>query len=392
MHWESEAVLRLSNYYSKLPRFFGLKYFRALSDILVDMESRACSMSGVIMSLNTKFALTWSLVLSTLACSNSNFGRTVSSDADASGEKPFTASSDDGASRPEVVSGAYLVEVSAVCVFNTSHSCRAVGLSAAVKTSAEAKAILVSESTAITLAVRSISWDFQGEFKLICNAGKGFEFSPVCTSADGSSLANTIIKAQVTLVFNDGGKKVSDAPNAFPVLGGEPKPTATPLAAVGESTHCDTGRFKHVDPRDGYRPSGLTYIFHSTAFTEICMDEISGLYFTNILYDPLAGATVGIDWDKADLLCRLINSGDGAGKWRLPSIVDLCGSPNGVCNGGLQGAGIKDIHYGTWDWRKPVWVSALPEAVAAWYVYLFDGSSDSGYKSRFQMGAFCVRD
>lgn len=54
-------------------------------------------------------------------------------------------------------------------------------------------------------------------------------------------------------------------------------------------------------------------------FTTIYEETLTGVRLTNILYD----GTGTIDWTKSHALCAEIDSGDGRGKWRLPTQKEL---------------------------------------------------------------------
>jgi len=51
------------------------------------------------------------------------------------------------------------------------------------------------------------------------------------------------------------------------------------------------------------------------AFSQIWRDELTGVYFTNKLFN----GTGTIEWRDAMNMCANLDSGGGAGQWRLPT-------------------------------------------------------------------------
>lgn len=141
-------------------------------------------------------------------------------------------------------------------------------------------------------------------------------------------------------------------------------------------------------------PAVLRYPGASADFTQIWQDLITGQYLTNILYDG-EGVPSGTDFDKSVILCARVDSGDGAGKWRLPSGAELCGPgyASGSCDGGFYAHELKNVTFAGDDWAGHFWSSSLvvTDPSGAWIPNLFDGSDHYMNKTGTSAKVLCVR-
>ena len=235
------------------------------------------------------------------------------------------------ASVPLPITGTNLVEIqiSTNCVNLAATSCSQVRLSANVKVNS-AQPLRFAKDTLNALSIKSSSWEFKNlPPNTTCESiGDALAFNPRCTISSGS-LEDATIKAVLSIVSNDGSSFHGASPDSKPATG---------------SVYYD---FMLVDASAGLVPSHEVYDGASLEFSEIWQDLKSGVYFTNSLVDFSAFSALPMpNWTKAKSLCESINSGDGAGKWHLPSALELCGSSyvtasmSGGCNGGIYQDGI----------------------------------------------------
>ena len=270
------------------------------------------------------------------------------------------------------------VVVYAACVSDAQNSCNSVRLGANIKVNSESP-IRFAADTVAALGIKKSSWKFSDlPSGVSCQSDvDGFAYNPLCKAS--SSLATARIKATLTLTATDGSSAKGDSPNAAPSNDG-----------------VIVGNFMKLSASSGFAPSGTTYSGASSAFTQIWQDLVSGQYLTNILYDG-GGTPSGTDWDKSTSLCASVDSGDGAGKWRLPTQVELCGPgyASGTCNGGLYAHDIKNVAFAGGDWTSHYFWSSSPVAGSpsnAWNVFLSRGFTLSNDKNITSFGVFCARE
>lgn len=285
---------------------------------------------------------------------------------------------------PIPINGANLVEVLVIahCFSNETRPCSEAQLSATIKVNAAAPFPFAAD-TAGPLGIKSSSWEFQDiPDGTSCQSTNGpFAFNPLCS---GTGLS-TVIKATLILVANDGSVFKGNSPRRPPSYMGTVQ-----------------GNFLLVDASNGFASSGIQYSGATSGFTQIWQDVISGLYATNILYDGSDGfgGPGLLRWsDSKDLCAGVVNSGDGIGKWRLPTMKELCGAnyewvtASNVCNGngGLYQNNIKNVIFSGGNWLNPVWSSnaAMGEASS---IILADGRFFNLGVSDTDKSAICVRD
>ena len=287
------------------------------------------------------------------------------------------------------VSGSYLIDVRAYCVGvkgETTASCKQVRLATKVKVG-DAEPVRFAADTLKSLTIQSSSWDIPPSPEYSCEYTSGFAINPLCTAVGTGSLKSTAIRATLVLVTFGGNTHKGDSSDKSPTA---PSPTGGVW-----------GNFLLVDASPGFKPPGGPPLSNASAsFTQIWQDLVSGLYFTNNLYEG-QGST---NWDKSVALCRSVNSGDGAGKWHLPSGQELCGSAfdygiegSGPCPDGLYGHGLTDVPVVSggisWDSLKYVWYSSPASIIFKWSVDLNYGTtyfSDGNFTTDY--GVLCVRE
>lgn len=147
--------------------------------------------------------------------------------------------------------------------------------------------------------------------------------------------------------------------------------------SAGET--CGPETFQRIDGTAGRVPSGVIPASGNVAWTEIWQDTTTGLMFTNILYTG-GGSTMHADALK---LCASLNSGDGPGKWYLPTQKELIGLYiNGASHVPMSGRGF----YGLWTSTQVRSTSGN-----AWHVYITDGATPHGLRINVNYGVLCVR-
>ena len=278
------------------------------------------------------------------------------------------------------------VLVYAACVSDAQNSCKSVRLGANIKVNSESP-IRFAADTVMALGIKSSSWKFSDlPSGVSCQSTvDGFAYNPLCTAS--SSLAAARIKATLTLTATDGATAKGDSPNTAPT---------NDIVIVGNFM-----KISEVSGGSNYGLTGLKasggspYLGASSAFTQIWQDLVSGHYLTNILYDG-GGVPSGTGWDKSTSLCASLDSGDGAGKWHLPSIEDLCGSgyASYSCNGGFYAHDIKNVAFAGGDWAAHNFWSSSPVAGAStqsWSADMLNGNSINFEKFDTNERAVCVR-
>lgn len=150
---------------------------------------------------------------------------------------------------------------------------------------------------------------------------------------------------------------------------------------------CDETNFTKMIGVTGLTPTEVKPIADGELFTEVWRDDLTGLYFTNILYTNhnYDGAKLRT-WADGAALCSGLDSGDGSGKWRLPTQKELMQLyVNGISKLGVAGS----------TWRKQnMWSSTSysEKADKVWVGNLAQGVFHSeSREATGGVGAFCVR-
>ena len=291
--------------------------------------------------------------------SNEPAGSSSNAQNQASGSS-ITPANEDDVIVPEVVSGVYLT---ANCVVDAEMSCTKVRFAAKVKTSS-GDLIRLAIDNIRPLGIQGFSWDIPESSDYICNSKEGgFAFNPLCSSS--KSLAATVINATLTLTANDGTISKGAAPSAHPT-----------------EDRSFQGNFMLLDAATGLTPSGATYSGATRPFAQVWQDLVSGVYFTNILYEA-QGAT---NWDKSVALCGEVKSANGTGGWMLPSrdqLIDF--RDHGIATSVPVVLGGR-----AWDEIGGFWSSVTEGPSGAVDVLLNIAYSGSSLRSKTSYGVLCV--
>ena len=315
---------------------------------------------------------------STIGCSGKATLRTLSSQ-DSSQDSPQEPSRSDSGSRgtlngnssadhenqpaeesPEIT-GMELVDVHAKCL---SVSCASVRFDATVKSGTKDPVSLEEFFAAHKL--EEPVWEFQARPEgTYCVSEGSFKFSPICTGAEPLNE----VKGKVTIRDKAG----------HGVVGNQSVSTITSENLVNPVD--EGGKVILVDQTTkNMTPQSLTeplYPGATARFSKIWQHlDSSGLYVTNTLYARIYGGSLRTEWSGAMTLCQAVNSGDGAGKWRMPTIEELCGGIpvlSGVgtyysCRGGMVGDRVLDLI--TWPMlaTEHFWSSSdAISQIAAWF-------------------------
>ncbi len=89
------------------------------------------------------------------------------------------------------------------------------------------------------------------------------------------------------------------------------------ISPWGASYICDSSNFTNISSE--VAPTNTMPTNGNKNFTQTWRDELSGIVFSNILYDGTGSTT----WAAAILLCESINDGSAGSGWRLPTIKEL---------------------------------------------------------------------
>jgi hypothetical protein len=149
----------------------------------------------------------------------------------------------------------------------------------------------------------------------------------------------------------------------------------------GSEYICDATNFENVTGDESNLQASGTPSGATAAFSQIWQDNLTGLYFTNILYNISGSVT----WADGMRMCSTLDSGDGAGPWRLPTQKELMQFHiNGIAN--LTVAG------GTWT-NQGMWSSSVVsyDTFYAWIVSLSSGFTANVNRNHTHGGVFCVR-
>jgi hypothetical protein len=147
---------------------------------------------------------------------------------------------------------------------------------------------------------------------------------------------------------------------------------------------CDTTNFENISSNGGptLSPSNAVPSGGTSAFSEVWRDNLSGLNFTNILYDGVGSTS----WASAVKMCIDLNSGDGVNHWHLPTQKELMQLYiDGIANLPVSGGAFGNINL----WSATL-VSSDPSYV--WRASLANGRVDSGgYREGTNGAVICVR-
>ncbi len=191
-----------------------------------------------------------------------------------------------------------------------------------------------------------------------------FDANSVADTDNIPATANGIVDPWDTVTDSNGGLGISPSQGPW-----------------GAQYVCDSSNFTNVSSAGfaGLTPTGGS-VGGNRNFTQIWRDELTGLYFSNILCDWFC-----MNWQSAMSMCNNLNSGDGVGNWRLPTEKELMqlyvnGISRLVVDGGNFGGGF------------PFWTSsALSFSTDSARVFsIAEGNMSDDYRYN-SYGALCVR-
>lgn len=333
---------------------------------------------------NSGLRINWSVFVAMISIAGCSNNPTFRTDANQDSENKFAsaasvtsgnqASSNDTSNAPasesSEITGIELVEIQATCL---SADCKAASFAATIKT---AKVLVpLNEASAASFSLKDPVWDFLGKPALSnCNSTDRFSYAPKCW---GDVSLNDV---RATLTFVDkSGNKITGTQNVQPAS-----------STLGNSSV--QGNFALLDSVPNLKPTGIKYGKSSASFSQVWQDLVSGLYITNILMDNLSG---NADWYDAVSICAAIDSGDGAGKWHLPTTEQFCGKRiiQGNCEAGLRGDKITDVQFSDQNWPldKAFWTSTSDDNISADMVYLDTRLFTTSTKATKMFGTICIR-
>ncbi len=185
-----------------------------------------------------------------------------------------------------------------------------------------------------------------------------WDFSSIADASTGTSSPNSVADLWDTVDESIGSGSPSDSPWAATYV-------------------CDSSNFTKVSEA-GLQAPNTVPPGATAAFSEIWRDELSGLYFTNVLKN----ATVGLDWSGVMNMCSNLDSGDGVGNWRLPTQKELMQLyVNGVARVAVSGP-LNIYFWSSSRSNNPTW---------GWKFHLWAGYSLAEPFSVTNVGAVCVR-
>jgi len=154
------------------------------------------------------------------------------------------------------------------------------------------------------------------------------------------------------------------------------------LSPWNTETLCDDNSFTNSLGGVANRtPSNTTPSGATAAWSEIWQDRLTGLYFTNQLYDGSGAVT----WSGAMTMCAGLDSGDGTGTWRLPTQKEAMQLYiNGIAKLAIAG-GIGTII----NWTS---THASGFQYYAWGVNLSNGNTAGDNHYAADHAILCVRD
>ncbi len=191
---------------------------------------------------------------------------------------------------------------------------------------------------------------------------------------DASSLANAQTATSSPDGIADPWDTIDDSGNwvGSPVIEGP----------WGDSYVCNTTNFTDVSAAGlaGLTPTGTSPSGANQTFSTIWRDDLTRLYFTNILKNNSAGS----NWLGVMNMCANLDSGDGAGKWRLPTQKELLQLyVNGIAKLAIGGGSLNNYFWSSTD---------VSTGGNAWGVTFSRGSSGTGIGRASTTGsAICVR-
>jgi hypothetical protein len=211
----------------------------------------------------------------------------------------------------------------------------------------------------------------------------------VIVSGTRIKLSETLSGAAVDITSTGSGTlRLYPAPNGvvdlWDTIDDRNNDSATPATASPWSSSfvCSTDNFENVSSAglSGLVPSGVTHSGATSAFSQIWLDKLTGLYFTNLLYD--AGG--GLNWAGGMGLCNSLDSGDGIGKWRMPTQKELLQ---------LYINGVSRLTVAGGSWSTSIRSSTVVSTTtgSAHFVYLSDGTTGLYTRNTTGRGVLCVR-
>ena len=279
------------------------------------------------------------------------------------------------AQAPVPITGTNLVEVQVFtrCVTGSTPACLSVRLGANIKVGS-ATPIRFAVDTKESLGVTRSFWEFRNlPDGVSCVSTEGNSvFNPLCSG--GASLSDKPILAVLKLIANDGTVFEGESPKNPPTDDGGIR-----------------GNFMLLGATPGLTPSGIKYAGASGAFTQVWQDLVTGLLLTNVLYN--GDHTPQTNFSKSKSLCGEVNSGDGVIKWRLPTVLELCGFgyTSNHCDGGIFADDISNVenlvecsaHHHMW--------SSSAVSGGAWAANLSFGTVYSIADGNISNAVICVR-
>lgn len=146
-----------------------------------------------------------------------------------------------------------------------------------------------------------------------------------------------------------------------------------------QTEHCGPENFEKLASSPGITPTGTILTHANVAWTEIWQDLTTGVKFTNILNNGL-GSSRQFNFVQ---LCQSLDSGDGAGKWYLPTQKEMLR----LYINGISRVPLSAMSYSSY-WSSTQ-VRVYPGN--SWSMYPFNGATASNLRSVTTNGAFCVR-
>lgn len=225
-----------------------------------------------------------------------------------------------------------LTEPPAACTSEGQQNCVASGALAAIDTS----------SASTQLKYGKTSGGVTGTIKYNCrnmgrNASYNSNYPPPVTANPA---------AGGTLDWWDTFDEVSGASESIATFDAGHKCTQNDFTLIAQYGNATLIPPSHLVPHNGLfscaQGMGGAGACAGDNFTQVWLDKLSGLYFTNVFEET----GFDINWSEAVAGCATLDSGDGTGKWRLPTHKELLQlQVNGVYN--LQRLALLDGSIGT---------------------------------------------
>lgn len=145
----------------------------------------------------------------------------------------------------------------------------------------------------------------------------------------------------------------------------------------GASYNCDMSNFTNVSTE--VVPTNTVPINGTDTFTQVWRDELTGLLFTNVLYDGAGTST----WSHAVQMCESLNGTSAGSGWRLPTFKEILQLHiDGITKLTIDGG------FPTYVWSS---TSVSTQTNAVWVAYLTNGIATSGVRTATSTAALCVR-